>query len=424
MFCRPFLQSWMSRDNSCSALSRSVRPRSPWQKMCRRPAAGATAAATGQTWRMRELSVRDQGGMSLSAFVLLFCFTCFTQCPVVAFTSESLDFHWPGSRIVAIGDLHGDLGNTVLLLYGAGVVDENGDWIGGDTLLVQTGDIVDRGPDGKRIYDYFARLSSQARERGGKVVQLLGNHDVMNICGDFRYAHPSETKEFGGPSGRRRQFMDDGSYGRLLRSYPAAVKVDGVVFSHAGIPKEFADMGLLKLTNQLHEELADDCKLHNTRFYNEVTALSPSSDLFVAGSHGPLWTRVFSMGETSRICEELDNTLAALGAGKMVIGHTVQESGNIEAYCDGRLLLIDTGISRYVANSPRMLEIHDGAFYEWKADVAEQGSGEPRVRASKRRLNVPALREQPDADSPPQRGDDDTARAQTPPPEGARSDEL
>lgn len=329
----------------------------------------------------------------MNVYLLAFLFTCFLTRPMTALASDSLDFLWPGSRILAVGDLHGDIGNTMLLLYGAGVVDEDGNWIGGDSLLIQTGDVVDRGPDGKRIYDYLSTLSAQAKERGGKIVQLLGNHDVMNVCGDFRYAHPAETMEFGGAAGRRQQFMDDGHYGKMLRSFPASIKVNGVIFAHAGIPSEFAAVGLGKLTQQLHEELADDCKLHNVRFYNEAMGLR-TGDLFVAGSHGPLWTRVFSMGQMTKICEELEKALGILESEKMVIGHTVQESGNIEFYCDGRLILIDTGISRYVANSPRMLEIQNGAFFEWRLEISEQVSeGEPSVRGTKRPLNIPALKE-------------------------------
>lgn len=335
-----------------------------------------------------------------SLFPRNFVFTYFTVALLVSAgltvravsTSEPLEFDWPGSRIVAVGDLHGDLGNTVLLLYGAGVVDDEGNWVGGDTLLIQTGDIVDRGPDGKRLYDFFVRLKRQAEEVGGRVIQLLGNHDVMNICGDFRYAHPTETKEFGGPGGRRSQFMDNGQYGQLLRTFPASVKVNGIIFSHAGIPSEYAGMGLRRLTEQLHKELKDDCKLHNARFYGEMVGGAAHPELFVAGSHGPLWTRVFSLGQVGAICKEVDMTLSKLGAEKLVVGHTVQENGSIGSLCDGKLFLIDTGISRYVANQPKMLEIRGNTFLELGLEVAQQeGDGAPRVRGTKRRLNVSPL---------------------------------
>lgn len=47
-------------------------------------------------------------------------------------------------RIVAVGDLHGDMPNAQKVLHMAGVVDANGDWSGEVDYFVQTGDIIDR----------------------------------------------------------------------------------------------------------------------------------------------------------------------------------------------------------------------------------------------------------------------------------------
>ena len=47
-------------------------------------------------------------------------------------------------RIVAVGDLHGDMPNAQKVLHMAGVVDEEGHWSGGVDYFVQTGDIIDR----------------------------------------------------------------------------------------------------------------------------------------------------------------------------------------------------------------------------------------------------------------------------------------
>lgn len=47
-------------------------------------------------------------------------------------------------HIVAVGDLHGDLGNARKVLQFSGVTDEFGDWAGGVDFFVQTGDIIDR----------------------------------------------------------------------------------------------------------------------------------------------------------------------------------------------------------------------------------------------------------------------------------------
>src|SRR5215471_11505549 len=52
------------------------------------------------------------------------------------------DYHWDQvDRVVAIGDVHGDYGNYIKALEGAGIINARGQWIGGETHLVQLGDI-------------------------------------------------------------------------------------------------------------------------------------------------------------------------------------------------------------------------------------------------------------------------------------------
>ena len=64
--------------------------------------------------------------------------------------SRSLPGELPGhriqhsTRIVAVGDLHGDIGNAQKVLEMARVVDSDGVWSGEVDIFVQTGDIIDR----------------------------------------------------------------------------------------------------------------------------------------------------------------------------------------------------------------------------------------------------------------------------------------
>src|SRR3954471_22640523 len=99
-------------------------------------------------------------------------------------------------RIVAIGDLHGDVAALRATLRLAGAIDEAGKWIGGKLVVVQTGDQLDRGDDEPQILDLFQRLRIEAAAAGGAVHVLNGNHEVMNVQADFRYVTPDGFHDF------------------------------------------------------------------------------------------------------------------------------------------------------------------------------------------------------------------------------------
>jgi hypothetical protein len=102
------------------------------------------------------------------------------------------------SRLIAIGDLHGDLPKSLSALCLVGLVppsctpdspSASSSWTAGPTLAVRLGDILDRGGDELRLL-YLLRLSLSAETRGGAFLPILGNHEVKNVSSDFRFATP------------------------------------------------------------------------------------------------------------------------------------------------------------------------------------------------------------------------------------------
>jgi hypothetical protein len=100
-------------------------------------------------------------------------------------------------RIIAVGDIHGDYKQFVSLLRNAVLIYNKNNWVGGDTHLVQMGDIPDRGPDTRLAMDFLIELQKQAQKDGGEVTVLIGNHEAMMI-GDLRFVHPGEYAAFKG----------------------------------------------------------------------------------------------------------------------------------------------------------------------------------------------------------------------------------
>src|SRR5690606_2094045 len=93
-------------------------------------------------------------------------------------------------RIVAIGDLHGDLQATRRALRLAGAIDAQDRWIGKELIVVQTGDQLDRGDEELAILKLLEALAPQAEAAGGRLHVLNGNHEIMNVELDFRYVTP------------------------------------------------------------------------------------------------------------------------------------------------------------------------------------------------------------------------------------------
>jgi len=102
----------------------------------------------------------------------------------------------PADRLIAVGDLHGDLSKSKQALRLAGLIDSDDNWSGGSATLVQVGDIFDRGGQELKILYFLEKLKRQATKNGGCVVTMNGNHEIMNIDGNFFCTEPSGLDEF------------------------------------------------------------------------------------------------------------------------------------------------------------------------------------------------------------------------------------
>ena len=207
-------------------------------------------------------------------------------------------------RLVAVGDVHGDFDSFCLILRRTGLLDEQNHWIGGSARLVQTGDLVDRGPKGREAMDLLIGIEQQASKIGGHVVPLLGNHEVMNILGDLRYVTPQNYAAFADNESEKRRknaydeyaawyanhakllaaikqpalpateqgwmaehpagfleyreaFSPNGNYGKWVRQHAAIVKLGGVIFLHGGISPNLISLQLEQINSQVREEIEE-----------------------------------------------------------------------------------------------------------------------------------------------------------------------
>ncbi len=202
------------------------------------------------------------------------------------------------TRVVAVGDIHGEYEGLTSILREAKLIDENNQWIGGKDILVQTGDYADRGPGVRKVMDLLMDLEKQAPSHGGQVIVLMGNHESMNLLADYRDVtdaifasfateesdelreeaykswvkwmknlartrgqmppkldkdkkeawmaeHPAGYIEY------QRAMGPEGSYGQWIAARPVMVKVGDTLFMHAGLSPNYVNSSIDEI-NQLH----------------------------------------------------------------------------------------------------------------------------------------------------------------------------
>ncbi len=264
-------------------------------------------------------------------------------------------------RLVGIGDLHGDLDATRRALRLAGAIDGNDAWIGGKLVVVQTGDVIDRGDGDRAILELLEKLKGAAKSAGGELIALAGNHELMNASLDFRYVTPGGFSAFrdikpagvvaetrvreanveGEKRGRATAFVPGGPFATIIADRPLFAKVGDTVFVHGGILPKHVAYGLDRMNDETHDWLL---------------GRSPNPPRIVVGEDGPVWTRMYSEAPAPRDCAVLTEALAAMGAKRMVMGHTVQRGG-ISRACDDHAYRIDVGMSKYYAGPIEVVEI-------------------------------------------------------------------
>jgi len=255
-------------------------------------------------------------------------------------------------RIVAVGDIHGDYEHLISILEHAKLIDEEKNWIGKNSILVQMGDLMNRGNDTMKVYDTMLNLREQAQQKGGIVHLLMGNHDILELQGNHYFTADKDYEAFGGLAGREEAFGPTGKYGQFIRQEMNMTLVVGdTIYAHAGVAPEHVTEGVDKLNEHAREVLLDTPSVEDLYqlFLKNASHPIHNDPVFDKAGTGPTWMRDFANNPESQMCSQLEKTLELTNTKRMIVGHTVQSFGKIRTKCHNKLILIDIGISRCIA---------------------------------------------------------------------------
>lgn len=359
--------------------------------------------------------------------------------------AAEIPYEWKGvERVVAVADVHGDYDRFVFILSHpeVGLVDGDLRWIGGRTHFVQLGDVMDRGPEARRIFELVMRLEKEAAAAGGMVHQLIGNHEEMNITGialdypgyvtleqflaflpaDYRRKKEVEYLRTLPAAQRHRAeiegldpVFDEGlasfwqrilarknpeasrayvlgfndAVGNWLITKNTIIKINEVVYCHGGISEAYSKWPLREINTVMRTEL----EFFQGRMRNPQDYSRPFKPRIVYEPDSPLWFRGLATKNEDSAQAEVDRTLANLGARAMVIGHNFfRFNGGSSPILDRRSVarfqdkvwIMDTGISGSYGGIPSALICEGGEVRVW-------GETEEVAARSGVRLPVPKL---------------------------------
>jgi tetratricopeptide (TPR) repeat protein len=272
--------------------------------------------------------------------------------------------------IVAIGDIHGELQRLTEVIRYANLLEtwwENA-WIGEDTVIVQTGDVIDRGPDSLKAYEAVAALQAKAREGGGQVIRLIGNHELMVLQGDYQQTDIEDPTSF------RKRLIADLAAGKVQGAYAA----QGFLFTHAGV------------RSQIMHKLLRRKQPAEVKDLPAVLAVEINRLLLGAVESGDYSHPIFQIGISRGGTEEVGGVFWAdgselfgsrrAGVVKQVFGHTPGKTIRISP--SARRVDIDAGMVQ--GNPLSYLRIRNGKLLVRVVDSLSLRKREPMPRGTKR----------------------------------------
>lgn len=261
-------------------------------------------------------------------------------------------------KLLAFSDIEGEFEALRLLLQKNKVIDDQFNWIFGKGHVVFTGDMFDRGEQVTECLWLMYSLEEKAKVAGGYVHFILGNHEIMNLNGDHRYArdkYANNARIIG--KSLAELYGKDSELGRWLRSKNIVERIGDILFLHAGISKDVSALGLT--VNQINE-------LARSKYDNAAAAKESGDrrlELLYDSELSPFWYRDYYLETPVKTstgnnrlyfsyktpANVIDDVIKQYDVSKIVTGHTVWEGVKdtdrgrwISVHYEGKVINLDT----------------------------------------------------------------------------------
>lgn len=308
-------------------------------------------------------------------------------------TSPSI-VHTGKKRIIVLGDIHGNLPALIDTLQRAQLLTSDDKWCGRkNDILVQVGDVVDRGHEDLEALRLLRDLQNQANKSQGKqgrVIRLIGNHELMILSGQYRSTHPSNNKDR--VSEIKRLLLESLKDKSLL----ACFHYGNMIFLHAGVSESYCSDNIPSYSENLSgkQKAAQIAQHLNSSLWSYLSSIGcfqtqesaclsktkacweksacPIGEHSLTSGDGPFWirTRCSRNADTTSCVDNLPEKIV------QVVGHTndVQEGMKQQFH---KIIYTDMGLyhsmySKAYTERRGFLELekNQATAHQWSIDSA------------------------------------------------------
>tara|TARA_Y100000385_G_scaffold152057_1_gene157701 strand:- start:1078 stop:1914 length:837 start_codon:yes stop_codon:yes gene_type:complete len=255
-------------------------------------------------------------------------------------------------KTIIIGDIHGDIKRLKNILINDNIINNNLEWISYNTIIIQLGDQIDslnrannidewENLNDLEVLNFTNLLNKLAVEKNSMFISLNGNHELMNILGNFSYVSKKSFNQ-----NRINNFKIKGNYRNILGNRPIIVKINDLIFCHAGLKKKHLD-----ILNKYNKDIFYlNIVWSNFVLLNKIENIYDHEILnqIILNDDGILWTRNLDN------IDDIDYVLNNIECQYMFIGHNTVN--NIQLV--NKIWFTDSGLSRaYGRNNFEYIQI-------------------------------------------------------------------
>ncbi|MBQ4492996.1 MAG: metallophosphoesterase [Elusimicrobiaceae bacterium] len=249
--------------------------------------------------------------------------------------------------IMVLSDAHGFYHSLSAVLIHAGLIDPDLNWTGKNTILVQMGDIIDRGHDYKAIDILLNYLQIQSKKEKGQVVRLLGNHELEILKKNYFVT----TMPYWEIEPFRAKLIKDILEGKIQAAWAGR----GFLFTHSGctdalfnllkkeLPAKPTPQNLAKLLNKILVDCVKREDFSHPIFY--VSRSRGGIDPFA----GIFWADLNELLLSHKTCPF-----------KQIVGHTMVQG--IVSSTDGKVICVDVGMPRVFEGTFEYLKFKNNKY--------------------------------------------------------------